>query len=84
MSILRFVPNFCPNRLLPCLILVQVDPTSGRIIIDGIDISTIGIHDLRSRLVGILYKLLPRITHFFYQTFIPQASAWRNGTILFN
>ena len=30
----------------------QVDPVSGRIIIDGIDISTIGIHDLRSRLVG--------------------------------
>ncbi|KAG8994024.1 hypothetical protein FRB90_000542, partial [Tulasnella sp. 427] len=26
-----------------------VDPTSGRIIIDGIDISTIGLHDLRSR-----------------------------------
>jgi ABC-type multidrug transport system fused ATPase/permease subunit len=29
----------------------QVDPVSGKIIIDGIDISTIGIHDLRSRLV---------------------------------
>ncbi|KAG8894877.1 hypothetical protein FRC01_012696, partial [Tulasnella sp. 417] len=26
-----------------------VDPSSGRIIIDGIDISTIGLHDLRSR-----------------------------------
>ncbi|KAF9007209.1 multidrug resistance-associated ABC transporter [Cyathus striatus] len=30
-----------------------VDPTSGRIVIDGIDISTIGIHDLRSRLTFI-------------------------------
>jgi len=30
-----------------------VDPVSGRIIIDGIDISTIGIHDLRSRLTFI-------------------------------
>jgi hypothetical protein len=29
----------------------QVDPESGRIVIDGIDISTIGVHDLRSRLV---------------------------------
>ncbi|KAG6859376.1 hypothetical protein C0995_009183 [Termitomyces sp. Mi166 len=30
-----------------------VDSTSGRILIDGIDISTIGIHDLRSRLTFI-------------------------------
>ena len=28
-----------------------VDPASGRIVIDGIDISTIGLHDLRSRIV---------------------------------
>ncbi|KAG6858913.1 hypothetical protein C0995_012983, partial [Termitomyces sp. Mi166 len=34
-------------------ILRFVDPTSGRILIDGIDISTIGIHDLRSRLTFI-------------------------------
>lgn len=39
------------NRLLT-VILVQVDPTGGRILIDGIDIATIGTHDLRSRLVG--------------------------------
>lgn len=32
-------------------ILRFVDPTSGRIIIDGIDISTIGLYDLRSRIV---------------------------------
>ncbi|KAG6864482.1 hypothetical protein C0991_009205 [Blastosporella zonata] len=34
-------------------ILRFVDPTGGRILIDGIDISTIGIHDLRSRLTFI-------------------------------
>ncbi|KAF8989421.1 multidrug resistance-associated ABC transporter [Cyathus striatus] len=34
-------------------ILRFVDPASGRIVIDGIDISTIGIHDLRSRLTFI-------------------------------
>lgn len=34
-------------------ILRFADPSSGRIIIDGIDISTIGIHDLRSRLTFI-------------------------------
>ena len=32
-------------------ILRFVDPTSGRILIDGIDISTIGLYDLRSRIV---------------------------------
>ncbi|KAI0672246.1 multidrug resistance-associated ABC transporter [Trametes maxima] len=30
-----------------------VDPSSGRVVIDGIDISTIGLHDLRSRLTFI-------------------------------
>ncbi|TBU25699.1 multidrug resistance-associated ABC transporter [Dichomitus squalens] len=34
-------------------VLRFVDPTSGRIIIDGIDISTIGLHDLRSRITFI-------------------------------
>ncbi|KIK63814.1 hypothetical protein GYMLUDRAFT_40900 [Collybiopsis luxurians FD-317 M1] len=34
-------------------ILRFVDPSSGRIFIDGIDISTIGLHDLRSRLTFI-------------------------------
>lgn len=34
-------------------ILRFVDPVSGRILIDGIDISTIGVHDLRSRLTFI-------------------------------
>lgn len=27
-----------------------IDPTVGRVVIDGIDISTLGLHDLRSRL----------------------------------
>lgn len=34
-------------------ILRFVDPTSGCIMIDGIDISTIGLYDLRSRIVRI-------------------------------
>ncbi|EIN03587.1 multidrug resistance-associated ABC transporter [Punctularia strigosozonata HHB-11173 SS5] len=34
-------------------ILRFVDPASGKIVIDGIDISTIGLHDLRSRLTFI-------------------------------
>ncbi|KZP20599.1 multidrug resistance-associated ABC transporter, partial [Athelia psychrophila] len=34
-------------------ILRFIDPASGRILIDGIDISTIGVHDLRSRLTFI-------------------------------
>lgn len=34
-------------------ILRFVDPAQGRIVIDGIDISKIGIHDLRSRLVSV-------------------------------
>ncbi|KAH7904532.1 P-loop containing nucleoside triphosphate hydrolase protein, partial [Hygrophoropsis aurantiaca] len=37
-------------------ILRFVDPTSGRILIDGVDISTIGIHDLRSRLDATLFS----------------------------
>lgn len=32
----------------------MVDPVAGRIVIDGLDISTIGLHDLRSRLSIIL------------------------------
>lgn len=34
-------------------ILRFVDPVQGRILIDGIDISKIGIHDLRSRVVSV-------------------------------
>ena len=52
MSILRFVSLLILRLLRGRLVTFQADPSSGRIIIDGIDISTIGIHDLRSRLVG--------------------------------
>ena len=34
-------------------ILRFVDPTKGRIIIDGIDITTIGVQDLRSHVVSV-------------------------------
>ena len=40
--------NYFPSTLKT----VQVDPDSGRIFIDGIDITTIGLHDLRSRVVS--------------------------------
>ena len=52
MSILRFVSFQILRLHRSRLVAFQADPSSGRIIIDGIDISTIGIHDLRSRLVG--------------------------------
>ncbi|KAG1725987.1 P-loop containing nucleoside triphosphate hydrolase protein [Suillus lakei] len=41
------------KSILAMSILRFVDPVSGRILIDGIDISTIGVHDLRSRLTFI-------------------------------
>lgn len=52
MSLLRFVSasSFSMRRI-QWLNCCQTDPTRGRILIDGIDISTIGIHDLRNSLV---------------------------------
>jgi ABC-type transport system involved in Fe-S cluster assembly fused permease/ATPase subunit len=47
-------------------ILRFVDPASGRILIDGIDISTIGLHDLRSRIVRRLLLLLSDHNLFKY------------------
>jgi ATP-binding cassette subfamily C (CFTR/MRP) protein 2 len=38
--------------------VAQVDPASGRILVDGIDITTIGLHDLRSRVVSVQSELL--------------------------
>ena len=38
--------------------VVQVEPASGRILVDGIDITTIGLHDLRSRVVSVQSVLL--------------------------
>lgn len=78
MSILRFVgsPLF---SLYICLdsFLIQVDPTSGRIVIDGIDISKIGIQDLRSRLVSLYSNpIVQSAFYIFYQTFIPQVDSF--------
>ncbi|KAE9406993.1 hypothetical protein BT96DRAFT_963262 [Gymnopus androsaceus JB14] len=36
-----------------CYTVLKVDPSSGKILIDGVDISTIGVHDLRERLTFI-------------------------------
>lgn len=54
MSILRFVGFPTCSASMTLLTAEQVDPTRGRIMIDGIDISTIGLYDLRSRLVRLL------------------------------
>jgi len=43
----------CGKSTLAMSLLRFVDPTKGRIIIDGIDIATIGTHDLRSRVTFI-------------------------------
>lgn len=55
MSILRFVSIVTERAdvsLLTPVILCKVDPTQGKIVIDGLDITKIGVHDLRSRLVS--------------------------------
>lgn len=58
-----------------------MDPASGHIFIDGIDISKIGIHDLRSRVVcerkSPNFLLLINIT----KTFIPQDATLFSGTL---
>ena len=51
MSILRFV-SVALTSSYPILTVAQVDPAEGSIFIDGIDISKIGLHDLRSRIVS--------------------------------
>ena len=58
MSILRFVRclsrSIDPEEIVDLLSgCIQVDPASGSIFIDGIDIGKIGLHDLRSRLVSV-------------------------------
>ena len=60
---------------------MQVDPTSGKIVIDGIDISKIGLHDLRSRIVSVRLLLWVLITHVLLQTFIPQDATLFSGTL---
>lgn len=43
-----------------------VDPTEGSIIVDGIDITTIGLHDLRSRLVRFVVLHVDYTAEFRY------------------
>lgn len=64
------------------LIVAQVEPASGRILVDGIDITTIGLHDLRSRIVSVQSGLLKlaRLSQI-RQTFIPQDAALFSGTL---
>lgn len=51
---------------------VKVEPTNGKIIIDGIDISTIGVYDLRSKMVS-SQPTLPLARRWLrFKTFIPQ------------
>ena len=48
------------DSVLFCLIhqqCAQVEPASGSIVVDGIDISRIGLHDLRSRIVSFISSL---------------------------
>jgi ABC-type multidrug transport system fused ATPase/permease subunit len=53
MSILRFVSGLIDAKGRLSDLQQQTDPSSGRILIDGIDISKIGVEDLRSRLTFI-------------------------------
>lgn len=61
----RPAPARCPLTLLhlpgPLARLPAVEPSSGRIVIDGIDTASIGLYDLRSRLALVpQVVLLPR------------------------
>ena len=52
--ILRTTPSLrwsIGKSTLAMSLLRFVDPTEGKIVIDGVDIQTIGLHDLRSRIV---------------------------------
>ncbi|KAH9996005.1 P-loop containing nucleoside triphosphate hydrolase protein [Russula vinacea] len=63
-------------------VLRFVDPASGRILIDGIDITTIGLHDLRSRIVSIQLNVkAPQVVSQQWQTFIPQDATLFSGTL---
>lgn len=61
--------------------VAQVDPAAGRIFIDGIDITTIGLHDLRSRIVGIQSVKASQVISQQRQTFIPQDATLFSGTL---
>jgi ABC-type multidrug transport system fused ATPase/permease subunit len=63
--------------------VAQVEPASGRILVDGIDITTIGLHDLRSRIVSVVQSGLLKLARLsqLRQTFIPQDAALFSGTL---
>lgn len=62
--------------------VAQVEPASGRIVVDGIDITTIGLHDLRSRIVSVQSGLLNLVKlSKLRQTFIPQDATLFSGTL---
>jgi ABC-type multidrug transport system fused ATPase/permease subunit len=61
--------------------VTQVEPASGRILVDGIDITTIGLHDLRSRIVSVETVNARQIISQQRQTFIPQDAALFSGTL---
>jgi ABC-type multidrug transport system fused ATPase/permease subunit len=62
--------------------VAQVEPASGRILVDGIDITTIGLHDLRSRVVSVQSGLLKLVRlSQLRQTFIPQDATLFSGTL---
>jgi ABC-type multidrug transport system fused ATPase/permease subunit len=64
-------------------ILRFCEPSAGRIIIGGIDITSIGVNDLRSRLVSppIARHVMQPAQPHTPQTYIPQEAALFNGTI---
>lgn len=58
-----------------------VEPAEGKIVIDGIDISTIGLQDLRSNVVSLYASHSPCARLTLLKTFIPQDAALFSGTI---
>jgi len=58
-----------------------VDPAGGKIIVDGIDITTIGVQDLRSNIVRCYVHKPGRAVLIIVQTFIPQDASLFSGSV---